>query len=261
MLGTRARLLAVGAALFGALALMTSGASLASASSRVGGTSNQVGSLKVQIYSQMCDGNGPNLHTRLAVRNVGSSPQSLMVHDTLANAVYDPPGAIPPGKGQLVHLTSGNNTPSHTLTISSGGQTKTMTVPSSPCTTTTTSSSTTSTTKPHHGTTTTTGSSSTSSTTSVTVAPGGGGTNPPGDPGGGTVVSPGVVTAAKVTTPAAVKATTAASKLPFTGSDIRGFAIIGNILVLLGFGLLLLSHRSPRVAAFFERLRPGSTPS
>jgi hypothetical protein len=95
----------------------------------------------------------------------------------------------------------------------------------------------------------------------VTVAPGGGGTNPPGDPGGGTVVSPGVVTAAKVTTPAAVKATTAASKLPFTGSDIRGFAIIGNILVLLGFGLLLLSHRSPRVAAFFQRLRPGSAPS
>jgi hypothetical protein len=259
MLGTRARLLAVGAAVFGALALMTSGASLASASSRVGGNSDQVGSLKIQIYSQMCDGNGPNLHTRLAVRNVGSSPQSLMVHDTLANAVYDPPGAIAPGKGQLVHLTSPNNTPSHTLTVASGGQVKTMTIPKSPCTTTTTSSSTTSTTKPH-GTTTTTG-SSTSSTTSVTVAPGGGGNGGPGDPGGNTVVSPGVVTAAKVTTPAAVKATTAASKLPFTGSDIRGFAIIGNILVLLGFGLLLLSHRSPRVAAFFQRLRPGSAPS
>jgi hypothetical protein len=249
-------------AVFAALALTTLGASLASASSRVSGYSSQVGGLRVQIYSQMCDGNGPNLHTRLAARNTTSAPQSLTVMDPLARAVYDPPGSIAPGKGQLVHLTSSNASPGHTIVLTSGGQTKIMTVPESPCTSTTSSSSTTSTTKPHHGTTTTTGDpgSSTSSTTSVTVSPGGGDNNPPSDPGGNTVVSPGVVAVAAkhLTTPAAVKAARTASTLPFTGSDIRGFAIIGNVLVLLGFGLLLLSHRSPRVAAFFRRLRPGS---
>ena len=30
-------------------------------------------------------------------------------------------------------------------------------------------------------------------------------------------------------------------------------------LVLIGFAMLLISHRSPRAAAFFQRLRPGST--
>jgi hypothetical protein len=48
-----------------------------------------------------------------------------------------------------------------------------------------------------------------------------------------------------------------AATLPFTGSDIRRYAIIGNLLVLIGFPMLLISHRSPRAAAFFQRLRPG----
>ncbi len=243
-------------AVLGALALTTMSASLASASSRVDGFSSEVGSLKVQIYSQMCDNGGPNLHTRLAVRNTGHSSESILVQDAFATAVYDPPGPIAPGKGQLVHLTSSSRTPRHTLTVTSAGQTKTMTVPDSPCstTTTTTGGGTTTTTKPH-GTTTTTGDPGTTTTTVIVGPAGGGG----GNPGGPTVVSPGVVTvAAKTVTPSAVKAATKAATLPFTGSDIRGFAIIGNLLVLIGFGMLLLSHRSPRAAAFFQRLRPGS---
>ncbi len=245
-------------ALLSALALTTMSASLASASSRVDGFSSEVGSLKVQIYSQMCDNGGPNLHTRLAVRNTGRSSESILVQDAFATAVYDPPGPIAPGKGQLVHLTSSSRTPRHTLTVTSAGQTKTMTVPDSPCsTTTTTTGGGTTTTTRSHGTTTTSGDPGTSTTTTGTVAPAGGGG---GNPGGPTVVSPGVVTvAAKTTTPAAVKAATKAATLPFTGSDIRGFAIIGNLLVLIGFGLLLLSHRSPRAAALFQRLRPGSS--
>jgi hypothetical protein len=260
MRGFRARTLAVGMAVLSALALTTMSASLASASSRVDGFSSEVGSLKVQIYSQMCDNNGPNLHTRLAVRNTSRSSQSILVHDAFAIAVYDPPGPIAAGKGQLVHLTSSNRTPQHTLTVTSAGQTKTMTVPESPCsstTTTTTGGGGTTTTTKSHGTTTTSGDPGTSTTTTTKVGPAGGGG---GNPGGPTVVSPGVVTvAAKTTTPAAVKAATTAATLPFTGSDIRGFAIIGNLLVLIGFGLLLLSHRSPRAAAFFQRLRPGSS--
>jgi hypothetical protein len=248
-------------ALLGALLLATTGFSSASASPFVHGYSADVGSLHVSIYSQMCDGYGKKLHTRLEVHNNGSSPQSLFVHDTFAKATYDPPGAIAPHKGQLVHLTSSTLTPGRTVTLTSAGQTKTLEVPPSPpgCTTSTTSSSTTTTTtKPHGGTTTTTGDPSTSTTTTVTVVPTGGG---PSDPGGPVVVSPGVVTVgAKTAVPAsAVKAATKASTLPFTGSDIRGFAIIGNLLVLIGFAMLLISHRSPRTAAFFQRLRPGST--
>ena len=47
--------------------------------------------------------------------------------------------------------------------------------------------------------------------------------------------------------------------LPFTGSDIRGFAVLGNLLVLIGFAMLFISHRSPKAAALFKRLRPSST--
>ena len=101
-----------------------------------------------------------------------------MVHDSYARAVYDPPGPIAPGKGTLVHLTSSRRTPGHSLTVASGGETQTLTVPQSPCPTTTTS-----TTKPH-GTTTTTGKGTTttsktptSSVIPATVPPG------PGRPG------------------------------------------------------------------------------
>jgi hypothetical protein len=50
-----------------------------------------------------------------------------------------------------------------------------------------------------------------------------------------------------------------ASTLPFTGSDIRTFALLGNLMVLIGFTLLYLSHRSPRAAAMLKRMRPGRT--
>lgn len=254
MRGLWARLLAVGIAAFGALTILTLSAPLVSASSRVNGYSAQVGPLKVQIFSQMCDNFGPVLHTRLAVKNTSSSPKQIVVHDAFATVVYDPPGAIPPGKGMLVHLTSSRRTPTHSLTLAADGQTKTMTVPASPgsCTTTTTKSTTT-TTKPGE-TTTTTGSGSTTTSSTVVVNPGGG-----GDPGGGGVVTgPGVVVVgASLRSTAAVRAASTGT-LPFTGSDIRSFAVLGNLMVLIGFAMLYVSHRSPRAAAFFKRLRPGT---
>lgn len=257
MRGFWARLLAVGIAGFGALVLVTLSASLVAASSRVDGYTAQVGSLKVQIYSQMCDNGGSNLHTRLAVKNTSSSPKQILVRDSFARVVYDPPGPIPPGKGTLVHLTSSRRAPAHSLTISADGQTKTMTVPESPlsCTTTTTKPTTT-TTKPRGTTTSSSTSSTSTTTTTVVVGPGGG-----GDPGGGGIVSGAGVVAAggAVTSPAAVRAST--GTLPFTGSDIRGFAVLGNLLVLIGFALLYFSHRSTRGAAFLKRLRLVGTSS
>jgi hypothetical protein len=248
----------VGLALFGALTLVTLSAPAASADSRVDGHSTQVSGLKVQIYSQMCDNDGPNLHTRLAIRNTSSTAKQVLVHDTYGRAVYDPPGPIPPGKGMLVHLTSARRTPAHTLTLASSGQTETLTVPQSPCTTTTT----TSTTKPHGSTTTTTKSSTSTSkpptsSTIPTVDPGGG----PNDPGPGSGVGNNVVSAAgSVPQSSAVKAA-ATGTLPFTGSDLRTFAVIGNLLVLIGFAMLYLSHRKPLAAALLARLRPGRTTS
>jgi hypothetical protein len=38
-----------------------------------------------------------------------------------------------------------------------------------------------------------------------------------------------------------------------------GFRHHRNLLVLIGFALLLISHRSSRTAAIFSRVRPGST--
>jgi hypothetical protein len=246
----------MGLALFGALTLATLSAPAASADSRVEGHSTHVSGLRVQIYSQMCDNDGPNLHTRLAIRNTSSTAKQVLVHDTYARVVYDPPGAIPPGKGMLVHLTSARRTPAHSLTLASSGQTETLAVPQSPCPTTTT----TSTTKPH-GSTTTTTKTSTSTTktppTSVIVDPGGG----PSDPGPGGGVGNNVVSAAgSVPQSGAVKAA-ATGTLPFTGSDLRTFAVIGNLLVLVGFAMLYLSHRSPKAAALLARLRPGRATS
>ncbi len=248
----------MGIAVFGALTLVTlGGSSVASAGTNVHGYRAQVGALNVQVYSQMCDHGGQNLHTRLAVRNTGSTAQSVQVHDPLGPAVYDPPGPIPAGKGTLVHLTMTRDAPEHTLTVSGGGETVTMTVPESPCNSTTTTStkkpptssttkSTTSTSKPV--------TSSTINTTPPVVDPGGGSN----DPGGGVVVGAGVVgVGTSVGSSGAVNAASTGT-LPFTGSDIRGFAILGNLLVLIGFALLFISHRSPKAAAFFKRLRPTS---
>src|SRR5690349_3524734 len=134
----KSRLGAVGLALFGALTIVTLSAPGASADSRVYGHNTTVGGLRVQIYSQMCDNDGPNLHTRLNVRNTSSTAKTVMVHDSYARTVYDPPGPIEPGKGMLVHLTSSRRTPSHSLTLASGGETQTLTIPQSPCPTTTT---------------------------------------------------------------------------------------------------------------------------
>lgn len=248
---------AVGIAVFGALTLVTlSGSSVASAGTNVHGFQAQVGALKVQVYSQMCDNGGQNLHTRLAVRNTGSTAKSVMVHDPLGPSVYDPPGPIPAGKGMLVHLTMTRDAPEHTLTVSGDGETVTMTVPDSPCNSTTTTSTTkkppTSTTKP----TTSTSKPVTSSTINTVPVGPGGGPGDPGDPGGGVIVGAGVVgVGASVGNNGAVKAASTGT-LPFTGSDIRGFAVLGNLLVLIGFALLFISHRSPKATAFFKRLRP-----
>jgi hypothetical protein len=261
MQGLGRRLGAGGLAIFSALSLAAVGASVASASDRVNGYSAQIGTMRVNVYSQMCDGGGPNLHTRLVVKNVGSTAKQVFVHDAFARTVYDPPGPVQPGKGTLVHLTSSRSAPAHNLTLSVDGHTETMPVPESPCTSTTTSSSTTtSTTKPHGSSTTTSSTTkpSNTSTTVVTVGPGGG----PGDPGATVVTQPGVVVAGTSTgngPGTAVKPAAAAATLPFTGSDIRLFAVLGNLLVLVGFALLFLAHRSPRASALLKRLRPGTS--
>jgi hypothetical protein len=258
MQGLGRRLGAGGLAVFSALSLVAVGTSVASASDRVNGYSAQIGTMRVNVYSQMCDGGGPNLHTRLVVKNVGSTAKQIVVHDAFARAVYDPPGPIQPGKGTLVHLTSSRTAPAHSLTLIVDGKTTTMTVPESPCVTSTTSSSTTtSTTKPHGSSTTSTTKAVNTSTTVVTVDPSGG----PSDPGGPVVTQPGVVVAGTQTGNGgtAVKPAVAAATLPFTGTDIRLFAVIGNLLVLVGFALLFLAHRSPRASALLKRLRPGTS--
>jgi hypothetical protein len=252
----------VGLALFGALTFATLSAPSASADSRVYGYSAEISGLRVQVYSQMCDGMGKPLHTRLGVKNTSSVPKQLLVHDSYASAVYDPPGPIAPGKGTLVHLTSSKRTPRHTLTLASGGETKTMTIPESPCTSTTTTSST----QPHGSTTSTTKTTTstskpTTSSTIPTVDPGGGPGDPGPGPGPGSGVGNNVVSAAgSVPRSGAVKAA-ATGTLPFTGSDLRTFAVIGNLLVLIGFGMLYLSHRSKKTAALLARLRPGRATS
>jgi len=240
-------------AVFGALTFVTLSGSPASAGPTVRGYTAQVGELRVMVYSQMCDRGKQNLHTRLAVRNTGSTPQTIMVHDPLGPAVYDPPGPIAPGKGTLVHLTMTRDAPEHSLTLQAAGQTVSMTVPESPCNT----SSTTSTTKSTNSTSTTKSTTSTSKPTTsstITTIP----VDPGGGPGGGVVNSPGVVAVgASMGSTGAVQAASTGT-LPFTGSDIRGFALLGNLLVLIGFAMLFISHRSPKTAAFFKRLRPSS---
>src|SRR3954452_11616469 len=119
MRGRRARLGAVGLALFGALTVATLSASSASADSRVYGYSAEISGLRVQIYSQMCDDMGKPLHTRLGVKNTASISMHLCVHDSYVNAVYVPPCPIAPGMSSLVHLTSSKRTPRHTLTLAS----------------------------------------------------------------------------------------------------------------------------------------------
>lgn len=251
-----ARLAAVGMAGSFALLFVTIGAvSTASASSRVHGNNTMVGSLRVSVYSQMCDHGGP-LHTRLVVQNHGTSPKTVTVIDGYAQAGYDPPGPIAPGKSMQVHLISSKLTPEHTFTVAGDGASKTMTVPESPCSTTTSSSSTSSTSSTSSSSTTSTTKTSTSST--INTLP-----TDPGDPGGPTVVGPGVVAVgasiANNGGGGSVVRAASTGTLPFTGTDIRLFAVLGNLLVLIGFGLLYLSHRSPKAAAFLKRLRPSAT--
>jgi hypothetical protein len=246
-----ARLAAVGMAGSVALMFVTVGAvSTASASSRVHGNNTMVGSLRVSVYSQMCDHGGP-LHTRLVVQNHGTSPKTVTVVDGFAQAGYDPPGPIAPGKSMQIHLISSKLTPEHTFTVVGDGASKTMTVPESPCSTSTSSSSTSSSSTSSTSTTSTTKTST--SSTIITL---------PTDPGGPTVVGAGVVVGAAVANNGNGSPTVSAAStgtLPFTGTDIRLFAVLGNLLVLIGFGLLYLSHRSPRAAAFFKRLRPSAS--
>jgi hypothetical protein len=201
----------------------------------------------------MCDNGGPLLHTRLTVKNTASSPKQILVQDPFATAVYDPPGPIAGGKGTLVHLTSKRGIPAHSVTLASNGQTKSMPVPGDPCPVVPpTTKPTTATTKP------------TTNTTKPTTQTTGGVVPPdPGHPGtpGGPVVQPGVVVVGAAVGSNGAAAVSAASTgtLPFTGSDIRGFALLGNLMVLLGFAMLIISHRSPRTAAFFKRMRPSTT--
>lgn len=247
MRGLWARLAAVGLVLIGALALTVP---VALADSRVPDNSTHVGPLRVRIFSQMCDGFGAQLHTRLNIANTSRSSQRVLVQDPFAKVVYDPTNVIPPGKGTLVHLTSSPRTPAHDVTVHAGTAAATVRVQQSPCPTSTSSSSTS-----------TSSSSSTTSTTSGTS----GSTVPstgPYDPGGGGPVSgPGSVAApGRGVSPASTSAVKAASSgtLPFTGSDIRAFALLGNFLVVIGFVMLLLSHRARRNAAM--QLVPAPVP-
>ncbi len=231
----------------GALALLVP---VAVADSRVPDNSTSVGPLKVRVYSQMCDGlGGAKLHTRLNVKNVSGKAQKVTVVDAFAKVVYDPPGPIAPGKGTLVHLTSSRQTPAHTVTVLADGASAPVSIAKSPCPPPTTVP----TTKPPPTSEPTT--NPTTATTSPYVPP----TVPQGPTGGGPVGSPGVVGANGVVSDpgggtSAAKA--ASGTLPFTGSDIRGFALIGDLMVLIGFALLLASHRSPRMTALLKRLTP-----
>ena len=242
MHGLRARLALGGMALVGALVLAAPSATLAFASSRVDSGSTSVGALKVRVYSQMCDGFGSKLHTRLNVKNTASVPKNVLVQDPFAKVVYDPPGPIKPGQGTLVHLTSPRKTPAHSVTVVSDGVRESVAVAESPpgCTPSTDSSS---------------SSSSSTSTTSTTKTTGP--TSPPYVPGGGgPVVGPGVVAGTGGGSSGTPVKAAAKGTLPFTGSDIRAFALLGDLMVLIGFAMLIISHRSPRMALFLKRLSP-----
>jgi hypothetical protein len=240
-----ARLTVMGIVVLSALALS---APLAFAGSRVPPNLTQIGPLQVRVYSLMCDGHGKPLHTRLNVKNTSSTPQTVTVMDEFARKiVYDPPGPIAPGFGTLVHITSARETPAHNATIVAEGATGTVPIPKSPCnstgppTTDPTNPPTTDPTVPPTG------------ATVPTIPP-----TVPQNPGGGPPVgSPGVVgSPGFVSSPGAATAARATGTLPFTGSDLRAFALLGNLLMLIGFGLLLLSHRSGRANAFFKKLLP-----
>jgi hypothetical protein len=234
----------------GALALA---APFAVADSRVPENSTSVGPLKVRVYSQMCDGlGGARLHTRLNIKNTSSRAQSVTVVDPFAKVVYDPPGPISPGRGTLVHLTSSPQTPAHNVTVRAEGATAPVSIAKSPCTPPTTEP----TTKPTTSTTKSTGTTGGTSVTTGHIPP-----TLPGDPGGGPPPgSPGIVggvgsVASPSSSGAAAKA--ASGTLPFTGSDIRGFALLGDLMVLIGFGMLIISHRSSRASSLLKKLTPN----
>ena len=228
---------------FGTLALA---APLAVADSRAAPNSTQIGPLVIRVYSLMCDGHGRPLHTRLNVKNTSATPQKVLVIDAFATRVtYDPKDVIDPGMGTLVHLTSPRSTPAHNATVVAEDAKGAVAIPASPCPLIPPTKPTVGPTKP--------------TTKPTTVTTGGVPPTVPYDPGGGPPPgSPGVVGAGGiVSTPASTSAAKAASgTLPFTGSDIRGFALIGDLMVLIGFAMLLVSHRSPRMTALLKRLTP-----
>jgi hypothetical protein len=246
MRGFWARLTVVGITVVSALALAVP---MAVADSRAAPNSTQIGPLIVRVYSLMCDGHGQPLHTRLNIKNTSASPQKVLVVDAFATKItYDPKDVIDPGMSTLVHLTSPRSTPAHDATVVAGAAKGTVPIPKSPCDSTPTTNPTT---PP------TSGPPDTNPTT-ATTAPYVPQTVPNGPNGGPPVGSPGIVGAVgAVSDPGTTNAAKAASgTLPFTGSDIRGFALLGDLMVLIGFAMLLISHRSPRVSAFFKRLSP-----
>jgi hypothetical protein len=198
----------------------------------------------------MCDGFGQRLHTRLNVKNTSSRAQKVLVQDSYAKVVYDPTDVISPGKGTLVHLTSARQTPARKVRVhAEGGVTGEVSVAASPCPPPPTDPTTPTTEKPPPTHTT----DPTSPTTpTVPINPGGG----PPVAGPGVVNMPGGVPSSG--SGAVQKA--ASGTLPFTGSDMRLYALLGNLLVLIGFGLLLLSHRKRHGLALFKRLTPQPIP-
>jgi hypothetical protein len=247
MRGLWARLAVV---VIAALAAVALAAPLAYADARVPDNSTQIGPLVVRVYSQMCDGHGLPLHTRLNIKNTSSTEQKVLVIDAFATKItYDPNDVIDPGMGTLVHLTSPRSTPAHNATVSVGTTKGSVAIPKSPCSTTpSTDPPTTPTSEPDTKPTT---------VTTGNVPP----TVPYEPPGGPPPGSPGIVGAAgSVSDPGSsgTVAKAASGTLPFTGSDIRGFALIGDLMVLIGFGMLLISHRSSRASSFLKRLSPKS---
>jgi hypothetical protein len=209
--------------------------------SRYPDNSTQVGPLKVRIYSQMCDGFGARLHTRLNIKNTSSTPQKVLVQDGFSKITYDPTDTISPGKGTLIHLTSSRQTPARVVTVHQvGGASAKVAVAESPCPTTPTNPPTTPTNPPTTPTNPPTTPTNPPTTPTVPVEPGGG---PP-------VYTPGQVgsTGGLPTTSAGTVQRAASGTLPFTGSDMRLYALIGNVLVLVGFTMLLLSHRKRQAA-------------
>ncbi len=199
----------------------------------------------VRVYSLMCDGHG-------AAPPYATEHQEHVVEPADGASSWTPSrprsrttrqDVIDPGMGTLVHLTSSRSTPAHNATVIAGtaqghGADPEVAVPIDPDHG--------SHHQAHHVDVEADTSTSKPTTTSGPYVP-------PTRAGRSRRWAAGRITGnrrrgwCRSRTRGRTSAAKAASgTLPFTGSDIRGFALLGDLMVLIGFAMLLISHRSPR---------------